>query len=89
MNVQNVQHVASRPSWDCTAGCGPWPCTTAQRDLRAQYVGDRIGLGWHVGRLVADAIEDLGPTVVADMWDRLVTWIRPRRRPAERGPSDA
>ncbi|MEU5914206.1 hypothetical protein [Micromonospora sp. NPDC047527] len=72
------EHVPRRPEWECRT-CEPgtsWPCPPAQVRLAELYRRDRVGLSMHVGALYYVAVQERPDDDKAELYDRIVGWIR-------------
>ncbi|MFI7213025.1 flavin reductase family protein [Micromonospora maritima] len=65
-----------RPAWRCRVCGAPWPCQPARLGLLVEFRGDRTGLLFHLGGLLAEAHTQLGD--VADLHGRFLGWARVR-----------
>jgi hypothetical protein len=70
------EHNASRPSWKCT-GCGdPWPCTSRQRQLLAEYDRSPVALILYANALFLSACVDMPYAPAGELHARFLGWIR-------------
>ncbi len=77
MLVPRTEHIAARPSWNCMICARPWPCLTAKKALREQYVWP-TGLGLFMASCLYEAIESYSATrqpVPTDLYERFLGWI--------------
>nr|WP_091265240.1 flavin reductase family protein [Micromonospora chaiyaphumensis] len=65
-----------RPLWRCRACGAHWPCQPARLTLLAEYRTDRTALLLYLGRLMAEAGEQLSGG--RDLHDRFLGWARGR-----------
>ncbi|ASW53265.1 hypothetical protein [Plantactinospora sp. KBS50] len=80
-----LPHRATRPTWNCSSGCGDWPCEPARERLREIYAHDPVGLSVVMADDLYEAVKDLWrlhpdgpPTNPDDLWRRFVAWTRSR-----------
>ncbi len=70
-----LDHLPSRPSWDC-GGCGrPWPCEPAREYLAATLTPTRLAV-YCAANLGAAAL-DLPSSPPAELHERFLGWVRP------------
>ena len=77
--VQRIEHLHSRPTWDCRACGQPWPCASAKAGLAAEFVGFPSVLAVYMNAQMHDAFRDLtahGEAAPPDLYDRFLSWIR-------------
>ena len=58
-----------RPLWRCRNCGAEWPCPPGRLGLLAEYRGDRIGLLFHLGGLMAEAhaqLTQLNPSALSN-----------------------
>jgi hypothetical protein len=68
-------HEPTRPGWDCTAGCGSWPCAPAKvhlaEHLRPPKLLKAMIVAYGMARVELDGAELRG------LWRRFVEWGQP------------
>jgi hypothetical protein len=82
MPMPRSEHVAKRPTWECTVCGEPWPCAPAKIELAEQYQSMSLGLFmascWHEAIEHLRASEERVPT---DLYERFLGWIADAKRP--------
>ncbi|HEV7897007.1 MAG TPA: flavin reductase [Planosporangium sp.] len=73
-----THHLPRRPDWHCLVCGEEWPCVGARADLLVEYAAARASLGMYLAAQMTDALIDLGRPLDAQMYDRFLTWVRPR-----------
>ncbi|GAA1802139.1 hypothetical protein [Planosporangium flavigriseum] len=83
-----MSHLPQRPDWHCRACREDWPCLGARADLLTEYANTRPSLGMYLAAQMMDAVLDLGHPLDAAMYDRFLSWVRPREpKPAWLAPT--
>ncbi|WP_433792698.1 hypothetical protein [Actinoplanes sp. CA-252034] len=79
--VQEPEHMAMRPSWDCRVCGAPWPCASAKVALSEEYRSFPSLLTLFLMSTYQEAREHLGYLgQPADLFERIVGWAQGRRR---------
>ena len=70
--MDELEHIASQPSWRCQTCCAEWPCERARKQLAAKHSPTRLGiLMWTYLERVAHDI----PTIpVGEAFNRFIAW---------------
>lgn len=71
--VDQVEHVAERPSWDCLVCGRPWPCDPARELLVIQYAGSS-DLVIYMWTCLEEASSHLAGAPLGEMMDRFLRW---------------
>jgi hypothetical protein len=77
------EHAGQRPNWDCRVCGQPWPCAIAKGELRAEFHNFPSVLSIYMSAKMVDAASDFmdhGAGPPADLYERFLSWIRPRAR---------
>lgn len=77
--VQSVEHLHSRPDWDCLVCNQPWPCANAKTNLLSEFRGFPSVLAIYLNGQMHDALHDLtshGELIPADLYERFINWAR-------------
>lgn len=70
--MDQVEHIAVRPSWDCGACGRPWPCDPARERLRATHGPTPLRiLMWGY---LEDAAPQLRDAPAGEVFDRFLAW---------------
>jgi hypothetical protein len=72
--IDEIMHVAERPSWRCRQCHDEWPCILAKADLKASL--DRVGRVIYMNLHLVDALVDQPQLAPAELFERFVGWAR-------------
>ena len=72
--VEQTEHTADRPSWDCRACGRSWPCDPARERLIREM--DRVSLAIYMGSSLDEAVQDLPSGPPAELFERFLRWTR-------------
>ena len=76
--VQQTEHLHGRPTWDCRACGGPWPCANAKTGLAMEFQRFPSVLAIYMAAQMHDALLDLtacGAPPPPDLYERFLAWI--------------
>ncbi len=65
-------HEPCRPTWDCAAGCGAWPCSTVKKLLRDNLAEQPLLTLLHYAYGAASGELSL---TCGDVYRRMVRWF--------------
>lgn len=78
--MPKLEHIPTRPGFDCSLCEEPWPCAPAKVQLAEEYIGARPALMMYLSLQLYDAlteaIHDHDWKQVDDLYDRFIAWAR-------------
>lgn len=72
--VEQTEHTADRPSWDCRVCGRSWPCDPAREGLQREM--DRVSLAIYMWSSLDEAIRDLPVGPPGELFERFLRWTR-------------
>lgn len=83
-------HLPMRPAWLCRSCAAPWPCSTAQLDLVAEFHGHSVALAFYLAASMYEAMDDTyrlgGRPAHGALHARFLGWLSRARCPAPDRP---
>ncbi len=76
--MTGAEHMAARPSWDCSACDQPWPCANAKTNMLDEYAGNLTALTVYLAGCFQDATHELtshGRSAPVDLYERFLGWM--------------
>lgn len=67
-------HSADRPTWNCRTCREPWPCASAQADLRAELGETQLRM--YLWTTLEEAVGDLSHVTSPELFQRFFAWTR-------------
>lgn len=70
--MENIEHIAARPSWDCKVCGQQWPCEPARQELSSTL--GRTALTMQMWVYFEAAAHEIKGALAIDLFDRFLNW---------------
>lgn len=81
--MDDTEHIAERPFWDCLRCGKPWPCDPVREDLAATHSPTALAMTMWVQ--FEEAVGDMPTVPGGEMLERFLSWTWQASRSAHSG----